>query len=287
MTELSPADRPDTLDAAAARAVLRAGFLAAVTKALGVSAEPVAAAALNRWLDPEEGRGGKARRALGRAERWLIFVEPPEDRALWSRLAPHVRPRGRDRLAEIVAVLRRERQAAISPVGAGALFLPLAAATAADPVLQLEIAQRTKAAMETKVLFHPDSPPRPVLAAHTLLLLLTGSGVLEGLTKAARETLADLATTAAGQPAWADFWDLWFIGRAVQSGSANLPALVPALPHWAQDTASNGPETDGDIDADATPQETDPRLLENWQSRRPGYCIWYQNWFPSNKSRGV
>ena len=66
MTKLSPADRPDTLDAAAARAVLRAGFLAAATKALGGATEPVPAAALNRWLDPEEGKGGKARRALGR-----------------------------------------------------------------------------------------------------------------------------------------------------------------------------------------------------------------------------
>jgi len=266
------------LDAAAVRAVLRAGFLAATAKALGLNAEPVPAAALNRWLDPEEGKGGKARRALGRAERQLIFVEPPEDKALWSRLAPHVRPRGRERLAEIVAVLRRERQPATSPVGAGALFLALTSATAADPTLQLEIAQRTRAAMETKVLFYPDPPPQPVLAGQTLLLLLAGSGVLDGLTPAASPILSDLATKAAEMPAWADFWDLWFIAQASRTGSATLPVSVRAFPLWT--LVNSVADADADSDTEARSVTSDPRLVGNWQSRRPDYCIWYQNWFP-------
>jgi hypothetical protein len=276
MTQLSPADRPDTLDAA--RAVLRAGFLAATTKALGLKAGPVPAVALNRWLDPEEGFGGKARRARVRAERRLIFVEPPEDTALWSRLAPHVRPRGHERLAEILAVLRREKQPATSPVGAGSLFLPLAVATAADPTLQLEIAQRTKAVMETKVLFHPDPPPQPVLAAQTLMLLVAGSGVLNGLTPAANKSLTDLAARAADLPAWADFWDLWFFAQSLRTGAAATPASVRAFPPWT--LAGRGVNAEVDSDPDAGSETPDPRLVENWQSRRPDYCICYQNWFP-------
>ncbi len=278
MTQLSQADRPDILDAAAARAVLRAGFLAVTSKALGLNSSTVPAAILNRWLDPEEGTGGKARRALVRAERRLIFVEPPEDRALWSRLAPHVRPRGRERLADIGAVLRREKQPATSPVGASALFLPLAATTAADPTLQLEIAKRTRAAMETKVLFHPDPSPQPVLAGQTLLLLVAGSGVLDGLTPAARQTLTDLSARAAALPAWADFWDLWFIAQAVRIGSTAMPASVRAFPPWT--LADTGADAETDNDADAGSEATDLRLVENWQSRRLNYCICYQNWFP-------
>jgi hypothetical protein len=262
------------IDIARTQQTLRAGTLATIDRVLGSAAPAVPATHLNAWLVDEIDRSPLAERAQRRAERIFIFADPPDDQALWSRLARRVPARGLDQLAEAARALWTRRSEAPAPTGAGALFVPLAYMLAADVTLHHAIALRLKRAMEARVLFFPDLPPHPVIAPQTALLLLAGGDLLAKLTGPARDSLRRIAVQEAAQPGWADFWDLWILDESVRTSVVTLPEGMAPMPAWTSEVAAATPGL-----AKKSGNE-DTRLAAGWTERRPSYCMLYRNGLP-------
>jgi len=285
MITLSPDERLDLLDLPAAAALWRAAVEVALYRALGGKADPVPAAALNKWLETGRATGPGARAALDRAAQRLLFADPPKESATWSQVARHVTPRGLERLTAFWADLPFNRKAPPGPPEALLLFTGLVRTVAADPTLHLALSQRLRAMFETRVLFHPEAPPVVTLSWVTHLVLVARSGALTGLSAPARAFLDALATAMIDTPEWADFWDLWLISGAIASGAITWPEAATALPDWAgtppeaEVSEDDAPDIDDGDDSgtpDTTPQP-DKRVLADWEIRRPVYCLAYRN----------
>lgn len=254
----------DGRDPAPAAAVLRQLALAALADALNFepAAPPPTLAPLADWLGEVPLQGAAVDRSLRQLQGAFLFGQIRETAAVSRAIVAGALPAGRlGALRDRVARLRRGKPVVVAPPGFAVFGPALAALAFTEPAFRRSVIAMIRDDLGSRVVFHRDNAPIPILSAACCLNLIAARISITDQTPVSlgmRQLAEDLALGVG----WAEFWDQWVLREAAVNGVFSLPPAIKTLPILAH----------GFVAIAQAAEENDPRVDPGWRNRIPGYC---------------
>ncbi len=179
--------------------------------------------ALDAWLLQND-RPYAQKEHAGRlfAQQFAHVTPNDPDPVILTALAETLPGRRRDVILDYVTsrwkLWIRRTKARFAPDHARYCLSALVALALEDTRFQLEVQQRFRRCLETRVLLYPDGENTIRPSAVTHLFLLVTFCKLQNLPEHITRTLSQLARKEAKRAGWAGFWDMWLLSQAASAG---------------------------------------------------------------------